>query len=147
MTEKTSEEVREEMGVPPATKPRIKTDEEIKQLVVDVVGGRVFCDYMVREGDNNSMSMVFMPLALMSREDGEKLIEEEASMLYEYLEKAGPRSVNGMPGFFSFQVLNRADHDYFVDEMVKYLELQKKFLSDENNNIGDDPNADGVRSQ
>ena len=147
MTEKTSEEVREEMGVPPATKPRIKTDEEIKQLIMDVVGGRVFCDYMVREGDNNSMSMVFMPLALMSREDGEKLIEEEASMLYEYLEKAGPRSVNGMPGFFSFQVLNRADHDYFVDEMVKYLDMHAEFLKNENNDAPADPAVNGVRSQ
>jgi len=147
MTEKSAEEVREDLGVPPATKPRIKTDEEIKQLVVDVVGGRVFCDYMVPEGNNNSMSMVFMPLALMSREDGEKLIEEEASMLYEYLEKAGPRSVNGYPGFFSFQVLNRADHDYFVDEMVKYLDMHAEFLKNENNDTPDDPGPDGVRSQ
>jgi len=147
MTEKSAEEVREELGVPPATKPRVKTDEEVKQLVVDVVGGRVFCDYMVPEGQTNTMQMVFMPLALMSREDGENLIENEASMLYEYLDKAGPRSVNGFPGFFSFQVLNRADHDYFVDEMTKYLELHAEFLKNENNDAPDDPDPDGVRSQ
>ena len=86
---------------PPATKPRVKTDEEIKQLIMDVVGGRVFCDFMIPDGRSNSISMVFMPLALMKREDGLHLMEvDEASMLYEYFEKAGPLSINGMPGFF-----------------------------------------------
>lgn len=132
---------------PPATKPRVKTDEQIKQLIMDVVGGRVFCDFMIPDGRSNSISMVFMPLALMKREDGLHLMEvDEASMLYEYLEKAGPRSCNGMPGFFSFQFLNRADHDYFGVEYVKYLELQAEFLKNENNGTPDDPSADGVRA-
>lgn len=133
---------------PPATKPRVKTDEEIKQLVMDVVGGRVFCDFMIRDPSPNSIGMVFMPLILMEREDGLRLMEEdECSMVYEYLEKAGPRSVNGMPGFFSFQFLNRADHDYFADEMTKYLELQEEFLKNENNDAPNGSDDDGVRSQ
>ena len=133
---------------PPATKPRVKTDEQIKQLIMDVVGGRVFCDFMIPEGQTNTLAMVFMPLALMERKDGLRLMEvDEASMVYEYLEKAGPRSINGMPGFFSFQFLNRADHDYFGVEYMKYLELQAEFLKDENNDAPDDPVANGVRSQ
>jgi hypothetical protein len=137
MTEdvKSAAEIREERGMPPATLPRVKSDEEIKQLIMDVVGGIVFCDWMMPEEQaQRMMSMVFMPLALMEQKDIEKLSEEECSMIYEYMEKAGPRSVNGFPGFFSMQYLNRADHDYFSDEMEKYLKLQAEFMANESNN-------------
>ena len=98
---------REKHGLPPAVKPRVKTDEEIKQLVMDVAGGSVFCDWMIPDGaGKNTISMVFMPLALMDGEAMKSLMEDECSMVYEYMEKAGPRSINGMPGFFSFQFLN-----------------------------------------
>lgn len=122
--------VREDMGLPPATKPRQKTDDEIKELVLDVFNGNVFADFMIpNEAGPSGVAMVFMPLALMEEEDGKKLMEEdEASMIYEYMDKAGPRSVNGMPGFFSFKFLNRADHDYFADQMEKYIKLQNEFM-------------------
>lgn len=141
-------EVRKEHGLPPATKSRSKTDAEIRQLVMDVAGGIVFCDWMIpAEQASHMMPYVFMPLALMEDEDIKKLEEDECSMIYEYMEKAGPRSINGMPGFFSMQFLNRADHDCFGDEMEKYLELQREFMGDEDNNDTEPDDADGVRSQ
>lgn len=144
----TASKLREQHGLPPAVKPRAKTDEEIRQLVMDVAGGIVFCDWMIPDEQiQHMMSMVFMPIALMGKEDAEKLAEEECSMVYEYMEKAGPRSVNGLPGFFSFQFLNCADHDFFGEEMEKYLELQREFMGDEDNNDSEPDDADGVRSQ
>ena len=120
----------------PPRLPREKTDDELKQLAIDVYSGHVFCDWMINPGNPEAaaadLRMVFMVLALMSQEQAEEWIEKsEPSMLYEYMEKAGPRSVNGMPGFFSMQSLNRADHAAWVEIYNAYLKTMQDFLEDD----------------
>ena len=109
--------------------PRVKTDEELRQLAIDVYHGHVFCDFMCE--DPKMLPMVFMVLALMPADDAKKWFEEnEPSMVYEYFDKAGPRSVNGMPGFFSMQFLNAADHEAWADILDRYVKLQEEFTGD-----------------
>ena len=139
-------------NLPEATLPRQKTDDELKKLAMDIFNGHVFCDWMVEEAQTRLLGMVFMPLALMEQEHIQKLFEEEeASMLYEYLEKAGPRSVNGLPGFFSMRVLNRADHDALVPLIQAYAEKQKEFLEGDQSTAaateGADPGGSVVRGE
>lgn len=97
-----------------------KSDAELEQLAQDVVAGRVFTD---RHCPNlEDLRMVFLALALADKEQIQELRKLDIGMLYEYLDQAGPRSINGMPCFFSFQYLNSEDFAKFA---IKYKEIRE----------------------
>lgn len=85
---------------------------DLNQLAEDLFHGKVFTDRHVR--DNAHVHLVFIPLALASQEQLDKLREDGVFVIYEYLDKAGGRSVNGYPTFLSFQTLTK-------DEWIKVL--------------------------
>jgi len=96
-----------------------KTDEELKQIAQDLWAGKIYTDRHIPEQEMPyALATVFMPLALMHPDDREKLFtgENKPTLIYEYLDKAGPRSVNGMPGFFSFHCLNEEE----TERMFRY---------------------------
>jgi len=105
-----------------------KSDKNIRELALGLMSGSVFCDRML--DSPRDMSMVFMPLAFMDKPaiDGLiKLLEpkEEGGphgMIYEWMGKAGPRSINGMPIFTSLQTLS-ADDVARVDAMIDKINL------------------------
>lgn len=47
-------------------------------------------------------------------------------MVYEYMDKAGPRSVNGYPMFMSINVLSIEETKKFADKYNKYIKLREK---------------------
>jgi hypothetical protein len=63
-----------------------------------------------------------MVLALSDKEQLKELQKLDIGMFYEYMDKAGPRSINGMPCFFSVQYLNRGDFEKFI---IKYKEVKE----------------------
>lgn len=83
-----------------------KTDEELKQFVLDFIGGRIFCMQHIAEQDLDLMGSIFLYAGLggLSEVDRNSL-----GTIYEYLEEAGPRGVNGYPSFISLKMLNRED--------------------------------------
>ena len=91
-----------------------RPDDELKKLAQDAHDGLVFTDRHLPKGDSHQFLATFMVLALM---DPEKLNEVagEIGMVYEYLDKAGPRSVNGYPSFFSCNFLNKSDTEKFLE--------------------------------
>ena len=48
-------------------------------------------------------------------------------MLYESYDKAGPRSINGFPMFFSCKIVSSEDTKKFWDMYVKYSEMRENF--------------------
>jgi hypothetical protein len=92
-----------------------KSDKNIKDIALGLMSGSVFCDRMLP--DPHQMTMVFMPLAFMDKpaiDDLVKLLEpkEEGGphgMIFEWMHKAGPRGINGMPIFTSLQTLDAED--------------------------------------
>lgn len=110
---------------------RQMSDAQIKKLVVDVHGGSVFCDWMIPEEERErAMMYVFVVLVMMDKEQRDQFLSQEPAMIYEYLEEAGPRTVNGLPTFFSLSYLNKADYTAFRQEFTKYLELQREFAGE-----------------
>lgn len=95
------------------------TDEEIKKLADDMYKGLVFTDRHMQNPDD--ISGVFMPLALLEKEQMEELKVEDPGMIYEYMDKAGPMSINGMPMFCSFRFLSQEDAKKV---MGKYLQIK-----------------------
>lgn len=97
------------------------TDEELRALARDVAEGRVFTDRHIR--DAGLFASVFMPLVFMDDEYRARLEANPPGLVYEYLEKAGPRSVNGYPMFLSLRLLSQPDAVRMFDF---YTEYQKR---------------------
>lgn len=66
--------------------------------------------------------MVFLPLALIGKELSDELNENPPGMIYEYIDKAGPRAVNGMPMFMSLKMVSIDDAKKIFDFYHKIKE-------------------------
>ncbi|KKN81079.1 hypothetical protein LCGC14_0322980 [marine sediment metagenome] len=83
-----------------------KTEDELKQLVRDLVSGRVFVNSMIPEGETRALGMVFMVLSLGGLEG---IDTSTIGQICEYYHKAGLGSINGFPMFYSAQLINVED--------------------------------------
>ena len=83
------------------------TDEEIKKLADDIYKGLIYTDSHIQ--NPSDVPRVFMPLLLLQKEHIEEFEANPPGMIYEYMDKAGPMSVNGMPMFLSVRFLNKED--------------------------------------
>ncbi len=93
------------------------TDQEAKQLAEDMYKGLVFTDRHVQRKED--IPGVFMPLALMDSKFVEELQKNPPGMIYEYMDKAGPMAMNGMPMFLSCRMIS-------IDDAKKVFERYNK---------------------
>jgi hypothetical protein len=100
-----------------------RTDADLKQIAEDLYSGKIFCDWHLRNKED--CRFVFMPIGIGGEGIFQTLIDAKAEFLFEYLDKAGPRSVNGYPSFFSLQYLNGED----TAKMFGYYEKIKAALA------------------
>lgn len=104
-----------------------KTDDELKQIAQDLWAGKIYSDrHIPEEQGPKALQMVFMPLSFMHPDDLKKFSEAKPAFVYEYIDKAGPRSCNGMPNFFSFQYLDEAE----TERMFEYFNAVQKAMED-----------------
>lgn len=100
----------------------MKTDEELKQLAMDIYKEKVFTNFNINPEEMNS---TFMPLCLMVDEEIEKFKEKKPTLIYEYMNSSASRSVNGHPVFFSFQYLVKEEHEIMAKYYNKFIDLAK----------------------
>ena len=91
------------------------TEVEINQLAQDIHAGKVFTDRHVQVADD--LLLVFMPFAFLQGDDLEKM--NDVGMVYQYMNEAGPRSVNGMPTFMSFRTVSKSDLPLVLEKVRK----------------------------
>ena len=103
----------------------MRTPEQLAELAFDIEGGKVFTTWHMPKGEAN-LSIVFMPLALMDKEGMEEFRKREPVMIYEYLDKSAPRSVNGMPSFMSMNLLNAEEAKIVWDKLDEIEAFRKK---------------------
>lgn len=84
------------------------TDEEVTTLARDLVQNRVFMSDQIRRPED--FMMVFPVLAMLSDEQRENLRKDDIGAVYEYNDRALPRSVNGYPMFMSARMLSTVDY-------------------------------------
>ena len=119
MTEEKKNEEGAEIG---EYQPR--TDQQIRQLALDVADGRVFLTTDARE-----IELAFsMILAFLTEEHRKDLEERDVVAFYEHISKAGPRSVNGLPMFMSACTLTREEYNRLVDASKEVKEFREKFI-------------------
>lgn len=95
-----------------------KTEEELKEIALGVMSGTIFTSANLSERET---TLVFMALALADQATLDQMQRDEITLIYEHIRNALPRSVNGMPMFTSFYMLNKSDHHRLV-EMVQKLQ-------------------------
>jgi hypothetical protein len=99
-----------------------RTDAELEQLAQDIIAGKVFTSMQVEH--TSQIPMVFMIMSFLSADDVEWMKAHGISFMYEYMDKASPRSVNGYPCFLSMQYLDGKDADRLgrrYDEIKNFL--------------------------
>lgn len=107
----------------------MRTEAELKQIAIDLFDGKIFCDqHIPPDSSLHTMPMVFMPIILgaLDQYTGDR---KEIGMIFEYLDKAGPRSINGYPNFFSMQILTQAEWEIAHKYYEEYKEMKEKFQS------------------
>jgi len=98
-----------------------QSEEFLTQLAKDIAMNLVFTsDHVNREQWDNLLGMIFMPVVLGAFSDYTEEARKDIGMIYEYWDKAGPRSINGYPIFFSFAIVNVKDR-LFVWEKVEKI--------------------------
>lgn len=81
-------------------------EKELRKLALDIRGGAVFTSAQVHPSEApDILHMVFIPLAFMEKKDLVKMRKDKIMVVYEYLDKALPRSVNGYPIFASMNLI------------------------------------------
>jgi len=106
----------------------MKTDEELKQIALDLSDGRIFSDRQV--DDVKCLGMIFMPImfgAFHGRGD-------KAFFLYEYMSAAFPMCINGMPMFPSVRYLDKEETErmfFFYKEIEDFKNKYSKSEKDQ----------------
>lgn len=103
-------------------------EKELKQLAIDVSENKVFGTWLMSEADMNHLYVVFMAFLGTDENYIKKLKENNIIHFYEYYDKAGPRSVNGMPCFFSHHLIDKDDWKKVVKYIRQYEARVKTFL-------------------
>ena len=92
----------------PWQEPRLP-QEQISTLALGLFIGEVFMNGQINEGDEHLMPMIFMPLALMSKEQAEAFNQHPPAMVCGRMQDALPRSINGYPMFTSMTMVYAQD--------------------------------------
>lgn len=124
-------EVQEEVEGLDIFRPN-RTKQELKQIAMDLLDDKIFSDRHLREGEAPTMmQMIFMPLVFMDEQQMPLFLAQRPNFIFEYTDKAGPRSVNGYPIFFSMQYLNEEESKIMFDYYDKFVETKKKLMEDD----------------
>lgn len=82
----------------------------LRELAMDIESNRVFTNLHLPPRDHQLVQSIFMPLAFAGSEFVFRMRKNKIVMIYEYYDKAGPRSINGYPIFFSMKQLDYKDY-------------------------------------
>lgn len=121
--------------------PQPKTKEELNQIATDILQGKIWTDkHGSPNNDNFRMINLFhvgdmhedIAKGELTIEDAAEVLKEFTGMQYEYLDKAGPLSVNGEPSFMSSKFLCVEDTRKVWDIYFKMKEAIDKVKDNEN---------------
>lgn len=100
--------------------PRM-TEAELREYVDAFLSGRIWDFHHAPDGQDGLMP--FMVLRLGGLPEGWD--PKNVGTVYEYIDKAGPRSVNGMPTFFSCRIMHTADWEIARATIAREVERRR----------------------
>lgn len=102
---------------------------ELKQVGIDMYHGSVFHTAMIRRVDE--VPLVFVVLRFLTQEQLEKEAKDGVVAYYEYINKALPRSINGMPMFVSCRKLNKDQNNVVLEAYRQEKERCEELSKDD----------------
>ena len=110
-----------------ANKPFIepKTDAYLKDIAIQLYDGHIFCNLQIQH--MKEIGMVFMPLLFDALKDWKKEEIKNIGLVYEYISKAYPTSINGMPCFGSCAFLSVEETNRMLKFFEQYKSLKELF--------------------
>lgn len=103
----------------------MKSKEEIWQLANDIIENKVWTSEFHCKS-REDVGMTFPILSLIHPDQVKQMIDIDPAMVYQYIEKAGPRSINGMPMFLSCEYLGNEDFQTLKTLLKKISEGKEK---------------------
>ena len=107
---------------PKPKKRRARTDKFLRDLALDAIAGRIFMSDRVRKED---LHLVFLTLALLDEKQTKRMLDEKVTHLYEYMNKAAPLQMNGMPMFYSHWELTLPEYMKFREYETAMVDAVK----------------------
>jgi hypothetical protein len=104
------------------------SDDEIRRLAVDVCEGRVFGTWNIPECDARLVGSIFLPVGLGALAEMPAEEIDRFGEIYEYMDKAGERAINGYPMFFSMRLLEKDDATALREEIGRYRAMKAEFV-------------------
>jgi hypothetical protein len=101
----------------------------LRSLALDIAEGKVFGSWQIRN-PNTELQLVFLVLVFCKKEQ----IPEDTGAIYEYMDSAGPTSINGMPTFFSCRFLTQAEFKEVCGYTQEIKSLRQSFLQPQKSN-------------
>ena len=102
------------------------SDEELKKLALGVINQQVFGTWSIHESDMHLLPSIFMIVAFMEDIDRKRLKRDGIIHVYEWMNQAGPRAINGYPMFMSANFLDKSDSDRLSAKMKQITEALDK---------------------
>lgn len=102
--------------------PAPQSDGVLKQFVDDFMKDKLFTDKHLREV--NEIRTVFMSIGLGVFSDRARHELSNIGVMYQRLSLSTGMSINGLPSFFNFELLNKADWERCMKAIGKHHEAQ-----------------------
>lgn len=99
------------------------SDDDLREFISALVSGTVFTSAHVH--DQSCVPSVFMALLFGGPTKWSKSGLNRIGAIYEYLDAAGPRSINGYPIFYSFRLICKEDWEDAIRIAKKEEERRK----------------------
>lgn len=107
-----------------------RTDEEVKQIALDLHRGKIFTDRHISDDDDGfKLERVFFVLGMLKPEQMDAIKADPPGLIFEYIEKAGPRGFGNLPMFFSMQMLSQEDTTKMFAIYNKLREAEESVLA------------------
>lgn len=102
------------------------SDDELREFVNGVCSGQILVSTQVR--DESMIRRVFMPVVFGAFDGWTQEELKQIGVLWEWMGKAGPLAVNGLPTFLSCNIMRRDDweraHAAIVRELKRREEIE-----------------------
>lgn len=106
---------------------RRMSTEQKRKFLREYCDGRIFTSLEL-EDQSHLLHLVFLPLALADRDALPDL--SKLGLIWEHTSAAGPRSVNGMPIFFSCHFMHLDDWTELRPKIAEELERRERATED-----------------
>lgn len=101
--------------------------KDLAEFVMAFCDGKVYTSVHLHPNEvGNLIQMVFLPLAMGALANVPKSSVNDIGLVWEYIDRAGPRSINGHPMFFSCRLMHKLDWEIAIKAIRREEERRKE---------------------